>query len=249
MTDPIAPTRSTLDRFFDPLIERRKVEATYRNQMKQMGLNFNPCDLIMYEAQLSDVFKDLLDPEGSHGQGSIFLGLFLSQLDSISQYHSAAVPEQRELPIVAALRSDLERSSRHISVVREQPTEKRRFVDLVVRGRTKGILGIENKPWAGHLNNQLADYACYLRGKDNDGCWALVYIAELPGQVPGTSIRSDVREKLKNSGNYIELSYAVEIAAWLKECYRICEGDKVRWFLRDLREFITKRFRAGEVEQ
>lgn len=107
-------TTTELERFFGPLIERRKVDVIYREQMHRMGFYFNACNFILYEAQLTDVFKDLLDPGGTHGQGPVFLASFLSQLEVTSGYQQSALPGTREIPIISALRRDMEKDCRQI---------------------------------------------------------------------------------------------------------------------------------------
>lgn len=123
-------------------------------------------------------------------------------------------------------------------------TREGRFIDLVVRS-PNGILGIENKPWAKHQRGQLAAYVQCLRRSGS--CWGLAYIAEFPSAVPEDTFDGENPEQLSTSGNYFTLSYAIEIAEWLKRCGQLCEADRVRWFLRDLADYVAERFRGGEV--
>jgi hypothetical protein len=231
MTPGLAPSRSAVDAFFTTFIERRKAHSFYYRQIaRKTGLSFNVCDLILYEAQISDVFRDLLDPMGSHGQGDDFLRSFLEQLGDI--------------PIKRALVRGLGSDHPPISIRREEVTGTGKFIDLVVDARD-GVLGIENKPWANHQPGQLADYAHHLQETARDRCWALVYIGD--ATVPSTSLPKERRNDLVASKNYVELSYAQEISTWLKICWRSCDADRVRWFLQDLSEHLSNHFPHREM--
>ncbi len=98
------------------------------------------------ENTLSRVIAELFDPRGSHGQGLLFVNALLQKLG---------------YPRLG--------SKDAVRVRREAMTRKKRRIDIVIETRSY-VIGIENKPWAGQQNNQLADYfeelSADLRGRE-----------------------------------------------------------------------------------
>ena len=54
----------------------------------------------------------------------------------------------------------------------------------------------------------------------------------------------DIRRKpeLKAHGKLIEASYQGFLKPWLRECFKVCKANKVKWFLWDFITWIEKRF-------
>lgn len=91
------------------------------------------------ENTISRIVQDILDPLGSHGQGSLFLNSLLVALGQERVDHGAPIQARREVR-----------------------TSEGRRIDLVIETPTV-LLGIENKPWAAQQPRQLADYLDALR--------------------------------------------------------------------------------------
>ena len=74
--------RSELSHFFISINRRVELaEAQQRRRDKRHATAFNVFNLIEPdENKLSDILADLLDPEGEHGQGDLFLRLLFKQL-------------------------------------------------------------------------------------------------------------------------------------------------------------------------
>lgn len=173
------------------------------------------------ENRLSDIIACLLNVNGSHGQQDKFLDAFLRCLFGLDR--------------VAEL------SGKQRQVKREDPTyyddeNQRRRIDITIDFEGFGI-GIENKPWAGEGDGQLADYYNYLKDKYEDK-FCLVFITP-DGREPKTIANPD---DLIQKGELYLLSYSSDILSWLEECSQLCESDKFRWFLRDFREYIYNAF-------
>ena len=98
------------------------------------------------ENRISDVLRDLLDPSGSHGQGSIFLDSFLKEIGPSNMSVDA-----------------------HSAIVREHRGADARRLDLLIMFRGSSAIGIENKPFACDEENQVRDYCQYLQ-KRFSGC-------------------------------------------------------------------------------
>jgi hypothetical protein len=106
------------------------------------------------ENALSRIIADLLDPLGTHGQGFLLLNALL-----------------RRLGLPTAGFRDV------VRVAREVQTDARRRIDIVVTTPSV-LLGIENKPTAGQLPNQLADYYRALESRAKGRQFALVFLSD-----------------------------------------------------------------------
>ncbi len=132
------------ERFFaelDPRLDMARVLDRERD--RNSAHRFNVLDYLRdNELGLSRIIADLLDPEASHGQGTLFLQTLLASLKSLK--------ENPHWP-------DLDRS--HISVDVERVITADRRIDISVEivdadGETC-CLAIENKPYAGDRKNQI----------------------------------------------------------------------------------------------
>jgi len=84
------------------------------------------------ENGISDILRDLLDPNGPHGQGPVFLDIFLRQLD------------------LSGMTIDAESAT-----IREHYTSTRRRIDFLITFAGGKAVGIENKPFAEDQFKQL----------------------------------------------------------------------------------------------
>lgn len=180
--------------------------------------------LVTDEVKLSDLISDLLSPEGTHGQGETFLSLFLKRIGR----------PVAEKPIVAA---------GSIRVIREDCTRYcpnfRRRIDITIDFGTLYGIGLENKPFAEEGDDQLADYADHLNRKYG-GNYTLVFLSN-DGRAP-QSISGKLRDFLSHSQKLVVLSYEEDILNWLRDCWRECRADRVRWFLSDFSNWVSRAF-------
>lgn len=220
-------TKNALERYYSDLRFRLDNFAVARRKLdKYLSSEFNVLKLIdPDENRLSDIISDLLDSRGTHGQGELFLKLFLDAIDLSSRYN----PDYR--------------------VVREDVTayigNSGRRIDVTVDFGTFGI-GIENKPWASDLEEQVSDYILHL-DKKYCGNYALVYMPG-DGRDPGSIKDEKELASLKSRGKLHVLAYSAELLKWLYACHSDCESDKYRWFLRDLIAYIDANFNCARQE-
>jgi hypothetical protein len=206
----------------------------------RLGTRFNVIDRINpSENGLSDILRDLLDPRGDHGQGQRFLRAFLDLCNINERW----------------LARDM-----HVSVYRERRTtslDADRRIDLLLRfdgASRRGAIAIENKPWAGEQENQMADYAddlLFVYGE----AFHLVYLSG-DGKGPKTLGRWD--KKLRQTGRLHIIPYhgpalssdgiPISLRGWVDACSREAEADKLRWFFRDLSEWIRRNFEVSGKE-
>jgi len=57
------------------------------------------------------------------------------------------------------------------------------------------------------------------------------------------------KEKLKQEGKFLEVSYNNFLKPWLIKCYKECEAEKVRWFLKDFANWIENNFEEVENDE
>ena len=165
------------------------------------------------ENGLSRYFALLLDPQGVHGQGALFLKAFIGCLGEAASWALAA---------------------EHCQVVTEQQANGQRRIDIFLR-LDNGLIAIENKPWAADQKNQLKDYAAYIHEQATGQRSLLVYLGnEEPNE---SSISLVERQALECEQRFVQINYSQAIA-WLQSAVVHCQAAKVRLFVEELIEFI-----------
>lgn len=225
-------------------------EKSMRRVDRYLSTRFNVFDLITPgENLLSDILRDLLDPQGPHGQGDTFLREFLNLRPS-KLARRVKVPAIAELvgiaPDDSISSARLTREGRTLRI----PAEFRRMdLHIEIDGRA---IAIENKTRAADQPNQLHAYAEQM---DNDRAltdhrsnWLLIYLTPHGYEPSEASITPAEAKRLRQEGHLIELSYLPDIRDWLDRCSRACESDKYRWFLRDFRDHISSTLDATAKE-
>ena len=167
------------------------------------------------EYGLSRCLGDLLDPEGPHGQGAIFLDRFLTMIDM----------------------SQLRDYSAEAEVRLEQSTDEKRRIDIFIK-LPNGLIGIENKPWAADQDSQLLDYARFLEQKaaSLSGLreWKLIYLSN---REPGADSTGGEEFKKYENGHYEHCTYK-KLERWLQECAARCNALSVRIFIEELAKYV-----------
>ena len=177
------------------------------------------------ELALSACIAGLLDPNGAHGQGSVFLQSFF-----VHVLH----------------KKDLVLDFKSCKVTTEHQANDQRRIDIVLHF-DDAIIGIENKPWAGDQYEQLSDYAKYLEAKAKavGKKWRLIYLCDRDPSLE--SWHSDEhRKELKESGHFIQCSFA-QLGAWLNDCCTKAKALQVRVFIEELHKFVRVNV-TGELD-
>ena len=215
-------TEPILQRFYSGLRTPLSLARKVREQAnKFLAEDFSCFDYVdLYETKLSQITADLLRPEGTHGQGDLFLRSFLDTMKVIGR-----VPNLRP----------------RISV--EEPTQfiaRTRRIDITLLW-DDFILAIENKPWAEDQDDQLSDYVRNLDRRSKSR-FLLIYLSGSGSGPDTTSITSELLSSLKASGQMMVTSFPRLMSAWLEHCIEQCQAEKVRWFLRDFRSYLLRAF-------
>jgi hypothetical protein len=187
------------------------------------------------EMALSGIMAHLLSPAASHGQGTLFLKLFIQRINS-EFLSKDDQPRQLDL-------SSLEKTSVTTEAFTSHIENSQRRIDILLENPPHWVLGIENKPWAGEQEDQLKDYQ-----------------AELDSKYKGETER---RHMIYISGDCTKSSTALpefppfyfgytrsqncpedhpHFDDWLIDCARQCQAEKVRHFLLDFRQWIRCQF-------
>jgi len=187
------------------LEERRK---QYRERDKAEAPRFNLFSLPGVKRDEvgthSAFIADLLDPEGSHGQGDVLLELFLSQVARTAGLSGIA-------------------DSTRVTdwVVSTEKWTSQGILDIVVRSRTKPLLlVIENKIHAADQKNQLERYRSWMSDQDQPSD---------PGHKLLLYLTLDGRDCEDAEGiRYHRLSYEKDIANWLHRSLSVVKPEPVR---------------------
>ena len=231
--------RQGLERFFNELAPRLEAARTAERELdRQLARQFNAFDYLRTdELGLSKMIGDLLDPDGPHGQGQVFLRLLLD-----------------------GVKFDYGGDLRNSRVDVELTIEGQRRLDIAVHIDDRHCLAIENKPYAGDQENQIRDYLDWLRTKYGDS-FLLIYLSPR-GEAP--SDYSVKRDDLPNDDDKAATTFKIMpyhraedgagdddfelfridfgLADWLRECRKHCDVERLRWFLREAETFCERRF-------
>ena len=238
--DQTVTTPERLKGFFDGLAPAVAVAVQAQKVLDRVAAtNFSVFHYFKENENLVyGIFADLLRPDGSHGQGTAFLRLFLQEIDrggkghirSHNEYHLERCVVHTEYPIPPR-------------PLESHCPSKGGKIDIVLKLGDAWI-GVENKPWAVEQCNQIQRYLDFLQEEDAKAC-----VLYLSGD--GDDAKT-IQDKGKN--HYLTIPYGrtkngPSVAHWVAECHRRCEADKVRWFLKDLHEYIVRMFYAEEPEE
>lgn len=188
------------------------------------------------ETDVSRIFADLLNPSGSHGQGDSFLRLFVAEL--IGQENEWSNKLRSVLPNVS-----LEGCKTHL----EFPTKEGGRIDIVLdiprESENAFRIGIENKPWAIAQKDQIANYLKDLEEYDENA--RLLYFSG-DGSEPHQEAYGEFYNKRRS--HCLTVPYRrnrkdyPSLENWIQQCREQCESERVRWFLKDLLEYIERQF-------
>jgi hypothetical protein len=164
----------------------------YEAERQKTGEKYNLFRIMrtgMDEVKICRVLAELLNPEGSHGRGDLYLKRFVERIGAINSVYEKIGDETAWVDA-------------------EYPTNTGRRIDIVI-GNGKIFAPVEVKIRAGDQPAQVADYFAFAKTKNEchvpviyltvDGCQP-----NDPGVVEGT--------------HYERLSFDYDILPWLNEC-------------------------------
>jgi hypothetical protein len=194
----------------------KKYDAIYREN----GLRYNIFEIARIhekEVIICRVIADLLNPEGSHYRGAVYLKIFLNLVKPLFKEKC----KRGSLPQI-----DPEKTR----VSTEYPTDTERRIDIVIEDG-QVFIPMEVKIHAPDQEDQVPHYAAFSRLKNGeDSCVPVLYLT-LGGKAP-----EEAEEK-----DYICLSFAEHILEWLKKCLALPETENtppVREIIKQLADAI-----------
>ena len=198
--------------------------SEYRNENTVMAKDFNIFHILgvaHYEVSTHSSFlRELLDSNGTHGQGNLFFIEFLSMLaakgviprDDIKSYSTKTFDDY----VCEAERSV---DTGRVDIIVEQ-----------LAGDAPFCIIIENKVWAEDQEKQIERYWQELVGKKNIPInrKKILYLSP-DGHLPSEwSIDKTTRYELENKGILHCISYKKDIRQWLENVLPKVESDKVK---------------------
>ncbi len=216
-----------LQQFFEDISYRLELAQTTQRRIDQkLATRFNIFNLIEPdENKLSDILAGLLDPNGDHGQGDLFLRLLFEKLE-LRLTHTKVAMVQREAPTT------------------HNVLKNHRRIDVLVEAGA--LIAIENKVDSLEQPDQIKDYLEHLIqcARNQAVPYALIYLT--PNGRQPTSLQKETVEKHRELHCW---SYQNELYDWLEQCRRACEAEKIRYFIADFLSYIeTSLKREPEIE-
>lgn len=197
----------------DKLLDEVKCADEHYADKRKAGIEFNIFDLFHAagkEVAVCRVIRDLLDPDGSHGQGAIFLEKFF-----------AIVLGNTPLP------------QGEIQVIAEYALDTERRIDLLIKSPTT-FIPIEVKIYAGDQPKQCQDY-WYAIGKlcpQSQNCF--IWYLTLDGHQPSKDSQGTL-----NDTDIKQLSFQGDIISWLLACLVEAEKNGILPLQEIIKQFIT----------
>jgi hypothetical protein len=212
------PDAASVSNFFHQLADKIDIAKRTQKQLdlsQATGMNIVRDYVKPDENRISDILADLLKPDGPHGQGSAFLGLFLKQVGLSDMVVGEDFVTTREYPAGG------------------------RWIDLLLNFSRRKAVGFENKPFSDDQPNQIKDYCEHLQRAFPEG-YVLYYLTRTGRHPPVYSVDKKTCANLTDAGNLRCISYQVEIRKWLEACLKECKAEKVGWLLKDLIGYIDE---------
>lgn len=168
------------------------------------------------ELGLSACLAGLLDPKGKHGQGTVFLNAFLETVGKKATWAKSSESCRVRIEVEANGRLDI-------------------YLEFL-----EGLIGIENKPWAGDQPGQLSRYAIHLKkAVYPTNNWLLLFFCD----------REPSKQSMTPSieGACFDWCNYAEIVSWLDLCAGRAKALTVRVFIEELAKFIRTKV-SGKLD-
>ena len=198
--------QTQVQRIKSVLKQIRELKEEDEEAAQATGKNFNVFSVLgveRREVRHSAFLKDLLDPEGTHSQGAVFLEYFLK------------LP-----PLQEKLSRLFYENFGEFQVTKEQYAHEYGLIDIFLKKRDACII-IENKIDKSLDPGQLNKYYTYARGYFEDRQIALIYLTP-DGKKPSKESLAG-REPL-DADRVICVSYESHIVEWLEDCLKKVGG-------------------------
>lgn len=178
------------------------------------------------ELGLSNIIGMLLDSKAEHGQGSLFLKIFIDIFGNEKLQNL---------------------SNKSFEVYKEYSTKENRRIDILLKNSDFAII-IENKPYAGDQLDQINDYIKHFENNENfKNKLFTIYLnktKDLPTYFSSDTKKDELQQKV-DSDELRVISFYEFADSFLYRCYKECESEKFRYFLSDFIDFIKQNFQKN----
>lgn len=195
------------------------------NNMKAAGEEFNIFNILDVERKEvethSKIIYDLINPNGSHGQGNIFLKSFIKNV------LSPRVKDEKPL-----INEDFKMENIHVNReerISEQEDNYGR-IDFVISNK-EYYFAVEMKIDAGDQPEQLDRYYKYAKSKNKKYG---VYYLTLEGRTPSMESSSISNGEIKCR------SFEKDIYQWVSDCVRYANSNNIKVILEQYKKTIKK---------
>ncbi len=175
----------------------KQIIEIHDKHANQQGESFNIFTILRMERKEVDTHSrfiyELLNPKGLHGQGDIFLTLFVQMVLGLPEAENIRNPRREDVP---------------------ESSDAKRRIDFTIES-DQYLIGIEMKVDAGDQNKQMEDYhkslSNLLARKDANSV-KLFYLT-LDGKSPSKKSIQGLEE-----GQYKNISFKTDVLDWVEQC-------------------------------
>ena len=204
------------------LLEQVSEKLKLRNWKNQEFNIFNACSIENQELAHSSFIANLLDPQGTHSCGNLFLKSFLETLK------------------VTVDTVDIDKLKDNIWVETEKTFSNGRL-DILIKSKTENAyLLIENKIYAGDEEKQILRYREYLNEQSNkhkETRKGILLYLTVNGK-PASDYSTDGKVERNRPNGYYTISYYKTIRNWLSSCLTAKLSSRVKLALEQYLELI-----------
>lgn len=192
------------------LREVQNIQNKYNFYEQKSGANFNifrVLNVAENEVSICRILYELLNPQGSHGQGNLYLKLFAEKV--------LRLPGE-----------NFEKAS----VYREYTLSSKRRIDIVIKSG-EWFIPIEVKIYADDQYEQCYDYYQAAQAPETEKSY--MYYLTLDGHIPSPESARGLTEKKDGTGivegydEVICLSFASDMLTWLRACLSARETQNI----------------------
>lgn len=204
-----------MEKKYEKIIERvKEIKKEFIHQELSSGEQFNVFNILglsANELSHSRMLADFLNVKGTHGQGDIYLKLFIEQLNlpAENNFHEDS-PNWKVIKNFKTKQSEVCIEKHVGNIDYEQGTGGR--IDILLTDGQEFII-IENKIYAADQSQQLLRYKNFQLTKDTP----ILYLT-LDGSDANIQSKSNNQESLNEKIDYIRISYRFFIKEWIEKC-------------------------------
>ena len=223
-----------MEKIYELLSEAHKIIEKYDTINLNTNKGFNVFSAIIKndEVKNSAFIAELLNPQGTHGQGSVFLKLFVDLINENISLKSNLNPLKSSVFV--------EKSIDKEAIENENENEKGGFIDIFITDY-KNCIVIENKIDAGDQQRQLIRYYNHCKNRNYET--TILYLT--PNGRPATKESTD--EKLIEGKDYHCISYHNHIFEWLRTCKENCNDEHLKNIIYNYLNYIVTNFKQYRI--